>query len=295
MTNQALLQSSIPGVEVTRGKVRDVYDFGDRLLFVATDRISAFDWVLPTGIPDKGRVLTQMSEMWFEKLDVRNHLISMDTGDLDLPEGVDRESLAGRSMVVKKAEVFPVECVIRGYLSGSGWKDYQNTGSVCGNELRSGLQESDKLDELIFTPATKATSGHDINISFEQMCETVSKETAERLRELSFYIYKTAADYALEQGIIIADTKFEFGLYEGEIILIDEVLTPDSSRFWPVDLYEPGHAQPSYDKQFVRDHLLEVGWDRNSEPPALPDEIVTKTRQKYVEAFETLAKRKFSW
>lgn len=295
MTNQALLKSLLPGIEVTRGKVRDVYDFGDRLLFVATDRISAFDWVLPTGIPDKGRVLTQMSEMWFDRIDVRNHLISMDTGDLNLPDGVDRAALDGRSMVVIKTKVFPVECVVRGYLSGSGWKEYQENGQVCGIPLPAGLLESDKLPEPIFTPATKATSGHDINISFEQMCEIIDEPTAKRLRELSFHIYQTAADIALKEGIIIADTKFEFGLLDGEIILIDEVLTPDSSRFWPVDQYKPGSAQPSYDKQFVRDWLLQSGWDRNSEPPALPDDIVAKTRQKYIEAFETLAKRKFNW
>jgi len=295
MTNQALLKSLLPGIEVTRGKVRDVYDFGDRLLFVATDRISAFDWVLPTGIPDKGRVLTQMSEMWFDRIDVRNHLISMDTGDLNLPDGVDRAALDGRSMVVIKTKVFPVECVVRGYLSGSGWKEYQENGQVCGIPLPAGLLESDKLPEPIFTPATKATSGHDINISFEQMCEIIDEPTAKRLRELSLHIYQTAADIALKEGIIIADTKFEFGLLDGEIILIDEVLTPDSSRFWPVDQYKPGSAQPSYDKQFVRDWLLQSGWDRNSEPPALPDDIVAKTRQKYIEAFETLAKRKFNW
>ncbi len=295
MTNQALLQSSIPGREPKRGKVRDIYDFGDKLLFVATDRISAFDWVLPTGIPDKGRVLTQLSKIWFDRLDVRNHLISMDTGDLDLPEGTDVESLAGRSMVVLKTEVFPVECVVRGYLSGSGWKEYQESGKVCGISLPSGLTESDKLDEPIFTPATKATSGHDINISFEQMCEIVSEETASRLRDLSFSVYQAGADYAAKEGIIIADTKFEFGLRDGEIILIDEVLTPDSSRFWPKDQYQPGKSQPSYDKQFVRDWLVEAGWDRNSEPPPLPDEIVSKTRDKYIEAYETLAKHDFAW
>jgi len=295
MSNNSLLQSTIPGVEARRGKVRDVYEFGDKLLFVATDRISAFDWVLPTGIPDKGRVLTQMSKVWFDRLDVRNHLISMDMGDLDLPDGVDVEALDGRSMVVLKTEVFPVECVVRGYLSGSGWKEYQETGRVCGIQLPAGMKESDKLAEPIFTPATKATTGHDINISFEQMCEVIPPETAKKLRDLSFQVYESGADYAAKEGIIIADTKFEFGHLDGEIILIDEVLTPDSSRFWPVDQYEPGKSQPSFDKQFVRDYLVQCGWDRNSEPPALPDDIVTKTRAKYVEAYETLAKAKFPW
>ncbi|TWU07085.1 Phosphoribosylaminoimidazole-succinocarboxamide synthase [Symmachiella macrocystis] len=295
MSNNSLLQSSIPGMEAHRGKVRDVYEFGDKLLFVATDRISAFDWVLPTGIPDKGRVLTQMSKVWFDRLDVRNHLISMDMGDLDLPDGVDVESLDGRSMVVLKTEVFPVECVVRGYLSGSGWKEYQETGRVCGIQLPAGMKESDKLAEPIFTPATKETSGHDINISFEQMCEIIPAETSKKLRDLSFQVYQSGADYAAKEGIIIADTKFEFGHLDGEIILIDEVLTPDSSRFWPVDQYEPGKSQPSFDKQFVRDHLVECGWDRNSEPPALPDDIVAKTRAKYVEAYEILAKGEFPW
>jgi len=295
MSLSALLQSSLPGFEARRGKVRDVYDFGEKLLFIATDRISAFDWVLPTGIPDKGRVLTQMSKVWFDRIDVRNHLISMDLDELNLPAEVDRDALAGRSMVVLKTEVFPVECVVRGYLSGSGWKEYQESGSVCGIQLPSGLQESDQLPEPIFTPATKATSGHDINISFEQMCEIIDPATAEKLRELSFQVYQTGAEYAAQEGIIIADTKFEFGSLDGEIILIDEVLTPDSSRFWPRDQYEPGHAQPSYDKQFVRDWLLQSGWDRNSEPPALPDDIVSKTRAKYIEAYERLAKTSFPW
>lgn len=278
-----------------RGKVRDVFDFGDRLLFVATDRISAFDWILPTGIPDKGRVLTKLSEVWFNRIQVPNHLLSMDPGTLNLPEGIDREQFAGRSMVVRKTEVFPVECVVRGYLSGSGWKEYRQSQAVCGIELPAGLRESDRLPELIFTPATKAESGHDINITFAEMCDIVGRESAERLRELSFDIYRRGAEFAHSKGIIIADTKFEFGQVDGEILLIDEVLTPDSSRFWPADQYAPGSGQPSFDKQFVRDWLESTTWDKNSEPPALPDDIVQRTRDKYIEAYEILSGTEFPW
>lgn len=295
MNANAFLESSIPGVPVRRGKVRDIYDFGDRLLFIATDRISAFDWVLPNGIPDKGRVLTGISEMWFGRLDVPNHLISMNPDDVPLPNGVDREALQGRSMVVRKTEVVPIECVIRGYLSGSGWKDYLASGAVCGIPLPEGLKQSDQLDELIFTPATKAESGHDINISFDQMCATVGEPLSVKLRELSLDIYRRAAEFARTRDIIIADTKFEFGLCDDELLLIDEVLTPDSSRFWPVDLYEPGRSQPSFDKQFVRDWLETTSWDKNSTPPELPEEIVTKTRAKYVEAYEQLVGSNFPW
>lgn len=295
MTESALVQSDIPGVPVRRGKVRDIYDFGDRLLFVATDRISAFDWVLPNGIPDKGRLLTQLSRMWFARLDVPHHLISMDLADVPLPPGIDHKPLEGRSMVVRKTEVVPIECVIRGYIVGSGWKDYQKTGSVCGIKLGEGLQLCDKLPEPIFTPATKAEEGHDMNISFEQMCETVGGNLAGKLRDLSLQIYTTGADYARERGIVIADTKFEFGRLGGDLILIDEVLTPDSSRFWPEDLYKPGKGQPSFDKQFVRDWLVDSGWDRNSPPPALPDEVVARTRKKYIEALERLSQSEFPW
>src|SRR5262245_24621962 len=295
MSRSALIESSLAGVPVRRGKVRDVYDFGDRLLIVATDRISAFDWVLPTGIPDKGRVLTQMSEMWFSRLSTANHLLSMNPDEVPLPAGTDRAGLAGRSMVVRKARVFPVECVVRGYLSGSGWKEYQKQGSVCGIRLPAGLRESDALPEPIFTPATKEESGHDINIPFERMSGIVGAAAATELRRRSLAIYSQAAEYARSRGIIIADTKFEFGHCRGEIILIDEVLTPDSSRFWPADLYEPGHAQPSYDKQFVRDWLETTGWDKNSPPPALPDDVVTNTRAKYIEAFERLSGGNFPW
>ena len=295
MSAAALLESSVEGIPVRRGKVRDIYDFGDRLLFVASDRISAFDWVLPTGIPDKGRVLTQLSRMWFDRLDVEHHLLSMQLDDLPLPDDADREALEGRSMVVTKTDVVPVECVVRGYLSGSGWKEYQRDQAVCGIALPEGLKEIDRLPELIFTPATKAEEGHDINISFEQMIEIVGEELSVQLRDLSLDIYRQGAEYALTKGIIIADTKFEFGIKDGEVLLIDEVLTPDSSRFWPQDLYQPGHGQPSYDKQFVRDWLETTDWDKESTPPGLPEDIVSRTRAKYVEAFELLVGDTFAW
>lgn len=295
MTGAAFLQSDIPGIDVKRGKVRDIYDFGDRLLFIATDRVSAFDWVIPTGIPDKGRVLTKLSEMWFDRLDVPHHLLSMDVSQVELPASVDRDVLNGRSMVVKKTEVVPIECVVRGYLSGSGWKEYQRDGSVCGIKLPAGLLESQQLPEPIFTPATKEDEGHDENISFERMVEIVGEDLSVKLRDLSMNIYQRGAEYAREKGIIIADTKFEFGQLNGEIILIDEVLTPDSSRFWPIDQYEPGHGQPSFDKQFVRDYLETTAWDKNSTPPELPDNIVSKTREKYVDAYHKLVGSDFGW
>jgi phosphoribosylaminoimidazole-succinocarboxamide synthase len=292
---QAFVESHLPGIPVRRGKVRDVYDFGNRLLLVASDRISAFDWILPTGIPDKGRVLTQCSQFWFERLKVNDHLLSLDVTELPLPPGTDIESLQGRSMVVRKTNVVPIECVVRGYLSGSGWKEYQKSGQVTGISLPAGLKESDRLPEPIFTPATKAETGHDENISFLEMQQKIGAELAEDLRTLSLHIYQTAADYALTRGIIIADTKFEFGLVEDEIILIDEVLTPDSSRFWPADQYQPGKGQPSFDKQFVRDWLESTGWDKNSPPPTPPEEVVIKTREKYIEAYELLSGRDFPW
>ena len=295
MSAAALLESSVEGIPVRRGKVRDIYDFGDRLLFVASDRISAFDWVLPTGIPDKGRVLTQLSRMWFDRLDVEHHLLSMQLDDLPLPADADLEALEGRSMVVTKTDVVPVECVVRGYLSGSGWKEYQRDQAVCGIELPKGLTDSDRLPELIFTPATKAEEGHDINISFEQMIEIVGEELSVQLRELSLDIYRQGAQYALTKGIIIADTKFEFGIKDGQVLLIDEVLTPDSSRFWPQQLYQPGHGQPSFDKQFVRDWLETTDWDKDSTPPGLPEDIVSQTRAKYIEAFELLVGDAFAW
>ena len=288
-----VLQTSLDEIPVRRGKVRDIFDLGDRLLLVSTDRISAFDWVLPTGIPDKGRVLTQISAFWFEWLGIPNHLITTDLTGVDFPPGVDREVFNGRSMVVKKCEVVPIECVVRGYLEGSGWKDYQQNGSVCGVPLPAGMQRCDQIPEPIFTPATKEESGHDINIDFDEMVTRIGRESAETLRDRSVDIYLRATEFARDKGIIIADTKFEWGLHDGELILIDEVLTPDSSRFWPADQYQPGSAQPSFDKQFVRDWLSETNWDKNSTPPELPDEIVQKTREKYIEAFERLTGEKF--
>ena len=250
-------------MQVRQGKVRDIYDFGDRLLFIASDRISAFDWVLPDGIPDKGRVLTQVSRFWFDQLDVTNHVLSLDPAILPLPDGTDVESLQGRSMVVRKTEVVPIECVVRGYLAGSGWKEYQANQTVCGIGLPSGLLQADQLPEPIFTPATKAESGHDENISFEATCSEIGEDLANKLREISIGIYTKASEFARERGIILADTKFEFGLDGDEIILIDEVLTPDSSRYWPADRYERGQSPFSYDKQFVRDWLETTDWDKN--------------------------------
>jgi phosphoribosylaminoimidazole-succinocarboxamide synthase len=293
MSSSVLLETSLPGLPVRRGKVRDIYDLGNELLLVGTDRISAFDWVLPSGIPDKGRVLTQIAAFWFGLLGVPNHLITADVDQMDLPTGVDRQALAGRTSLVRKTQVVPIECVVRGYLSGSGWREYQQDGTVCGIKLPEGLVESDKLPEPIFTPATKAETGHDENISFEQMVDIVGRETSEYLRELSIEIFERGAAYAQQRGIIIADTKFEFGQIDGDWLLIDEVLTPDSSRFWPADQYEPGHGQPSFDKQFVRDWLSATDWDKNSPPPKLPDDVVAKTRAKYVDAYEQLTEKKF--
>ena len=290
-----LLQSEIPGQIPIRGKVRDVYDFGDRLLIVATDRISAFDWILPTGIPDKGRVLTQLSRFWFDLLKVPHHLLSMNPADVPLPDGTDIAALEGRSMVVRKTKVFPIECVVRGYLSGSGWKEYKSSQTVCGLSLPSGLRESDRLPDPIFTPATKAESGHDENISFERMSTIVGDKQAVQLREFSMQVYTKAAEYAKARGIIIADTKFEFGVVNDTIILIDEVLTPDSSRFWPADQFSPGKSQPSFDKQFVRDWLESTSWDKNSPPPALPARVVEGTRDKYIDAYERLTGTTFPW
>ncbi len=291
----ALLTTALTGVPARHGKVRDLYDFGDRLLLVATDRISAFDFVLPSGIPDKGRVLTKISEFWFNKLGVPHHLLSMDPTTLPLPEGTDVSGLEGRSMVVRKTEVVPVECVVRGYLSGSGWKEYQNSGTVCGVELPSGLRESEQLPEPIFTPTTKAEEGHDMPMTFAQVEAAIGAERAAQIRDLSLDIFRRGSEYARTEGLIIADTKFEFGVVGGELLLIDEVLTPDSSRFWPEDQYEPGHGQPSFDKQFVRDWLLQSDWDRQSTPPGLPDDVVAKTREKYIEAYERLSQQFFAW
>ena len=291
----ALIQTQIPGFPVRRGKVRDIYDLGESLLLIASDRVSAFDWVLPTGIPDKGRVLTQISLFWFDFLKIPQHVLTADVSTLDLPPEVDRNELQGRSLVVKKAEVIPIECVVRGYLEGSGWKEYQQAGTVCGIALPAGLVRGSQLPQPIFTPATKEESGHDVNISFAQMVDLIGEPTANELRTRSLDVYQRAAVYARTKGIIIADTKFEWGRHAGEIILIDEVLTPDSSRFWPVDGYRPGGPQPSFDKQFIRDWLETTGWDKNSPPPALPAEIVQRTRGKYIEAYEQLTGQTFAW
>jgi len=295
MTSSAVMETTLAELPVRRGKVRDIYDLGEQLLIVSTDRISAFDWVLPTGIPDKGRVLTVLSAFWFDLLKVPNHLLSTDIDQAPLPEGIDRAALVGRSMLVRKAEVVPIECVVRGYLAGSGWKEYQKQGTVCGIPLPSGLTECARLGEPIFTPATKVESGHDENISFEVMCDAVGRDVSEELRRRSLDLYQRAAQYTAERGILLADTKFEWGHVGDELILIDEVFTPDSSRFWPADEYEPGRGQASYDKQFVRDWLEGSGWDKNSHPPALPDDIVAKTRAKYIDAFEKLAEEAFAW
>lgn len=288
----SLLQSDVPGHPCRRGKVRDVYDLGDRLAFIATDRISAFDWVLPTGIPDKGRILTQMTLFWLDFLKVPNHLL--DRNLTALGPAFAAPELQGRSMLVRKAAVVPFECVVRGYLAGSGWKEYRRDGTVCGIALPAGLQESQRLPAPIFTPATKAESGHDLNISFEQMAAATGNKLAEELRERSLDIYRRASVHAESCGIILADTKFEWGqLPDGSTILIDEVLTPDSSRFWPMDSYQTGKNPPSFDKQYVRDWLERSGWDKNSPPPPLPDEVVARTRAKYVEAYERLTGKKF--
>lgn len=291
--NQALLQTEMPGLpSPLRGKVRDVYDLGDSILFVATDRISAFDCIMPNGVPDKGRVLTQLSLFWFKLFGARpNHLITADV--TKYPESLKPylKDLDGRSMLVKKLNMVPVECVVRGYLAGSGWKDYQKTSTVCGIPLRAGYANCDKLDEPIFTPTTKETSGHDMPISYEQLCDKIGTKLAADLKELAISLYRTAADHALTRGIIIADTKFEFGIDENGVLTIaDEVLTPDSSRFWPADSYKPGSNPPSLDKQFVRDWLESVNFNHQPPAPELPKDIVMKTRDKYLTALEQLTK-----
>ncbi len=274
-----------------RGKVRDIYDLDDKLLIVVTDRLSAFDVVLPTPIPDKGRVLTQLSLFWFNLLKdvIPNHVLS--ATDFPAPFDKHREELAGRSMVVRKTKPLPIECVARGYVSGSGWKDYRTTGEICGVALPAGLRESDRLPEPIFTPATKAASGHDENISFEQAATLIGKELAEKVRAVTLEIYRRAASYAKPRGIILADTKFEFGLLNNQLLWIDEALTPDSSRFWPAAEYNPGGPQPSFDKQFVRDYLERIRWPKTPPGPELPPEVVDATRAKYREAFRILAGR----
>lgn len=273
-----------------RGKVRDVYDLEDALLIVSTDRISCFDVVLPSGIPYKGRVLTALSCFWFDFIQglTAHHLITADSGKYPASLKNHLEELSGRSMLVKKTKPLPIECIVRGYLSGSGWKEYKEKQSVCGIKLPSGLKEADKLPEVIFTPSTKADAGHDLNVEQKYIEGLVGKETAERLKKTSIAIYRRANEYALSKGIIIADTKFEFGIFNNEIILIDEVLTPDSSRFWPKDEYSPGRAQSSFDKQFVRDYLEGLDWDKKPPAPGLPQEIIEKTSQKYLEAYKRL-------
>jgi len=288
--DSALLNVDIPGLTKSRsGKVREIFDLGDRLLIVATDRISAFDCILPSGIPQKGEVLTAISRFWFEKV---KSICPTHVAAEPPPIPVRGGPLEKRSMLVKKTKPFAIECVVRGYLAGSGWKEYQKSGSVCGIPLPKGLQESSELPEPIFTPSTKAETGHDENISFEEAAKTVGLASAEKLRDFTLRIYKLARDYARERGIIIADTKFEFGIADGQIYLIDEVLTPDSSRFWPADQYKPGKGQPSFDKQFVRDYLETLDWDKKPPAPALPPEIIAKTRDKYVEAYEKLTGKK---
>jgi phosphoribosylaminoimidazole-succinocarboxamide synthase len=292
MDSNILLQSDLKGIELLkRGKVRDVYEIDDRLLIVASDRMSAFDVVMDDPIPDKGKVLTSISIYWFKELEkiVENHLISSDPSEYPEPCQMYTEQLAGRSMLVKKAKPLPVECIVRGYLSGSGWQEYLSQGKVCGIALSDGLLESEKLPEPIFTPSTKAQDGmHDENISFDRAVEILGKETAEQVRKVSLMIYEFGRDHAAGKGIIVADTKFEFGKIDDRLILIDEVLTPDSSRFWPVDTYQPGGPQKSFDKQYLRDYLVEINWPKKPPPPKLPPEVINKTREKYLEALERL-------
>ncbi|MFZ0137805.1 MAG: phosphoribosylaminoimidazolesuccinocarboxamide synthase [Limisphaerales bacterium] len=296
LLDPVVLQTDFPDLKLhASGKVRDVYQLdNERLLFVATDRISAFDYVLATGIPQKGRVLTQISLFWFDFLSdiVPNHLITADVGQY--PQALQKyaDVLRGRSMIVQRAEMFPVECVVRGYISGSAWKEYKATGKVCGIELPAGLRESEAFPEPIFTPATKEVSGHDENISFARMCEILGTETSRTLRDLTLRVYKKAAAYARQRGIIIADTKFEFGRTAKGITLADEVLTPDSSRFWPADKYAPGRGQESFDKQYVRDYLEEIHWNKQPPAPALPDEVARRTSEKYLDAYFQITGRK---
>jgi phosphoribosylaminoimidazole-succinocarboxamide synthase len=293
--SDVVLETNLDGVPLTRrGKVRDVYDVGQHLLIVATDRISAFDYVLGSGIPDKGKVLTQLSAFWFDHVGdvLPHHVVAVDVDTFPKVLRPFRDILRGRSMLVRKTTPLPVECVARGYLSGSGWKDYQRSGAVCGVTLPAGLQDSSRLPHSIFTPATKAESGHDENISEAQAGEIVGVDVVRRLKEYTLSIYERGVDHAATCGIIIADTKFEFGLADdGTLVLIDEVLTPDSSRFWPKDQYAAGQAQPSFDKQFVRDHLESIGWNKQPPVPSLPDEVVTRTRDKYLEAYRRLTGR----
>jgi phosphoribosylaminoimidazole-succinocarboxamide synthase len=295
MSNDTILTLELPGIKKLKsGKVREIFDLGDRFLLVASDRISAFDVIMPNGIPRKGEVLTQISHFWFEKFSslVPNHLLA--AANDPLPKNLQpfADKLARRSMIVKKAAPLAIECIVRGYLSGSGWKEYAKSQTVCGIQLPAGLRESAELPEPIFTPSTKAEAGHDENISFTEAGKIVGKELAAQARDLSLEIYQAGRDYARQRGIIIADTKFEFGLFEGKLILIDEVLTPDSSRFWPADQYAPGRGQPSFDKQFVRDYLETLDWNKTPPGPKLPDDVVARTSAKYLEAYEKLTGKK---
>ena len=292
MTRPPLLETHLPFPR-RQGKVRDVYDLGDKLLIVSTDRISAFDWVMPNGIPDKGAVLTQLSLFWFAELGFEHHLITdavPDEAKAHDPYG----DLVGRCMVVRKANVIPFECVVRGYLEGSGWKDYQATGKVCGIDLPANLRQCDALPSPLFTPATKAETGHDENVSFETMSRAIGEPLANELRNKTLGVYNRGVEIAKKRGILIADTKLEWGWFEDRVILIDEVLTPDSSRFWPAENWVPGHSQASFDKQFVREYLMGTSWDKNSPPPALPESIVEQTRARYIDAFERITEQKFA-
>ena len=295
MPDQTVLQLDLPGIKkIKSGKVREIFDLDDRLLLVASDRISAFDVIMPNGIPRKGEVLTQISFFWFERFAslVPNHLLAGAKDPLPANLQPFASNLSGRSMIVKKAKPLAIECIVRGYLSGSGWKEYKKSQTVCGIPLPGGLTESAELPEAIFTPSTKAEEGHDENISFAEACNVVGTDLATQARDLSLKIYNAGRDYARQRGIIIADTKFEFGVFDGKLILIDEVLTPDSSRFWPADQYAPGQGQPSFDKQFVRDYLETLEWDKTPPGPELPDNVVARTSEKYVEAYERLTGRK---
>ncbi len=288
-------ETNLPLKIFKKGKVRDVYEIEDNLLLIVTDRISAFDFILRQVIPQKGICLNQISKFWFDffKNDVGNHMISTDVNEF--PDKIREfdNILFGRSMIVKKAEVFPIECIVRGYISGSAWKSYQKDKTVCGIKLQNGMQESEKFDSPLFTPSTKEDSGHDINISYEKMEKIIGKKDAEKIKELSLLMYNKGSEYARKKGIIIADTKFEFGKINDDIIILDEVLTPDSSRFWPLDKYDPGKSQPSFDKQYVRDYLSTTGWDKNSNPPDLPAYVINETKNKYIEAYESLTGKSF--
>ena len=297
MQSSLVLETQLEGLTLARrGKVRDVYDLGSHLLIVATDRISAFDYILGSGIPDKGKVLTQLSAFWFDHVGdlVPHHVVAVDVDQFPASCKPHRDVLRGRSMLVRKTDPLPVECVARGYISGSGWKDYKQSGAVCGITLPAGLRESDRLPEALFTPATKAESGHDENISEAQAGEIVGRDLITRLRHLTLEIYARGVDHAATCGIIIADTKFEFGLAGDQLILIDEVLTPDSSRFWPATEYAPGKSQPSFDKQFVRDYLEQIGWNKQPPVPSLPPDVVSRTRDKYLEAYRRLTGRELA-